>query len=94
MLLKSQSMKMGKGVRHVLRTCSHPVPSRYLAELCGVGTCGEPRAAFPTVSCAFLLLARQAPGKGVRLSSAAGRGFLLCTGQDVCQAPPLAVPRG
>lgn len=57
-LLKSQSMKMGKGVRHVLRTCSHPVPSRYLAELCGVGTCGEPRAAFPTVSCAFLLLAR------------------------------------
>lgn len=68
-LSKTQSTKIGKGPGHILRTCSHPglgllspcapaltwLPSRYLAELCGIGTCGEPRAAFPTVSCAFLL---------------------------------------
>ena len=52
------------GPLYLLTICHLASVSRYLAELCGVGTCGgESRAAFPTVSPA-------APGRGVWLSEA------------------------
>lgn len=83
----------GPGGSEHLLTCSHLTSvSRYLAELCGVGTCGgEPRTVFPTVSSAFLLSVGLA---GCRKGGAAGRscegGAVVC----VLEPLPLLSPGG